>query len=132
QGQVPLITRIVQALYARAGMPVTPTLYRYTRRLTGAWAGVLSLLAAINLGLAMSAVPDGLLAAFGMQPWLPVTHEQWSWCANVSDGGLIGGFFALEYAVRSQLFPPRPYRNALDFMRQMGQLGPAFWRDLLR
>ena len=132
QGQVPLITRIVQALYARAGMPVTPALHRYTRRLTGAWAGVLSLLAAINLGLAMSAVPDGLLAAFGMQPWWPVTHEQWSWCANVADWGLIGGFFALEYAVRSQLFPQRPYRNALDFMRQMGQLGPAFWRDLLR
>jgi uncharacterized membrane protein len=115
-GRVPLIGRIVQALYQRAGMPVTAVLERYTRRLTAAWALVLSLLAAINLGLAMSAVPDG----------------QWSWCANIADWGLIGGFFALEYAVRSRLFPTRPYRNALDFMRQMGQLGPVFWRDLLR
>jgi len=131
-GRVPLIGRIVQALYQRAGMPVTAVLERYTRRLTAAWAVVLSLLAAINLGLAMSAVPDGLLAAFGLQPWWPVTHEQWSWCANIADWGLIGGFFALEYAVRSRLFPTRPYRNALDFMRQMGQLGPVFWRDLLR
>lgn len=131
-GRVPLIQRIVQALYQRAGMPVTAVLECYTRRLTGAWAMVLSLLAAINLVLAMSAVPDGLLAAFGIQPWWPVTHEQWSWCANIADWGLIGGFFALEYAVRSKLFPKRPYRNALDFMRQMGQLGPAFWRDLLR
>lgn len=131
-GRIPLITRIVQALYARADMPVTPVLERYTRRLTAAWAWVLALLAAINLGLAMSAVPDGLLAAFGIQPWWPVTHEQWSWCANIADWGLIGGFFALEYAVRSRLFPQRPYRNALDFVRQMGGLGPAFWRDLLR
>jgi uncharacterized membrane protein len=131
-GQVPLIGRIVQALYLRAGMPVTEALERYTRRLTAAWAMVLSLLAAINLVLAMSAVPNGLLAAFGIQPWWPVTHEQWSWCANIADWGLIGGFFALEYAVRAKLFPKRPYRNAVDFMRQMGQLGPAFWRDLLR
>lgn len=131
-GQVPLITRIVQALHQRAGMPLTAAQERYTRRLSGAWAAVLALLAAINLGLAMSAVPDGLLAAFGVQPWWPVTHEQWSWCANIADWGVIGGFFALEYAVRSRLFPQRPYRNALDFLRQMGQLGPAFWRDLLR
>jgi len=131
-GQVPLITRIVQALYARADMPVTAKLERYTRRLSAAWVAVLVLLASINLGLAMSAVPDGLLAAFGIQPWWPVTHEQWSWCANIADWGLLGGFFALEYAVRSQLFPQRPYRNAWDFARQMGQLGPAFWRDLLR
>ena len=131
-GRIPLITRIVQALYSRAGMPVTAALERYTRRLSAAWALVLVLLAAVNLGLAMSAVPDGLLAAFGIQPWWPVTHEQWSWCANIADWGLIGGFFAVEYAVRSQFFPQRPYRNAWDFLRQMGQLGPAFWRDLLR
>lgn len=131
-GRVPLISRIVQALHQRAGVPVTAVLERYTRRLTAAWALVLGLLASINLVLAMSAVPDGLLAAFGLQPWWPVSHAQWSWCANIADWGLIGGFFALEYAVRARLFPERPYRNALDFARQMGQLGPVFWRDLLR
>lgn len=132
RGRTPLITAIMQALYVRAGMPVTPELKRYTRCLTTAWVAVLVLLAAVNLGLAMSAVPDGLLAAFGIQPWWPVTHEQWSWCANIADWGLIGGFFVAEYVVRQRRFPQRPYRNALDFMRQMGQLGPAFWRDLLR
>lgn len=131
-GQVPLIGRIVQALYQRAAMPVTPALERYTRQLTVAWVIVLGLLAAVNLGLALSAVPDGLLAAFGIQPWWPVSHEQWSWCANIANWGLIGGFFALEYVVRKRLFPLRPYRNVGQFVRQMGQLGPAFWRDLLR
>lgn len=131
-GRVPLITRIVQALHARAGVPVDERLERYTRRLTAAWALLLALLAAINLGLAMSAVPDGLLAAFGRQPRWPLSHAQWSWCANVADWGLIGGFFVAEYALRCRLFPQRPYRSAGQFVRQMGQLGPAFWRDLLR
>ncbi|MGH8053744.1 MAG: ketosynthase [Stenotrophomonas sp.] len=131
-GRTPLISSIVQALHARAGMPMTEALERYSRRLTAAWAVVLTTLAAINLGLAMSAVPSGLLAAFGIQPWWPLSHEQWSWVANIADWGLIGGFFALEYAVRAQLFPQRPYRNVFDFMRQMAQLGPTFWRTLLR
>ncbi len=131
-GRTPLISGIVRALHARAGMPMTEALERYSRRLTAAWALVLTLLASINLALAMSAVPNGLLAAFGIQPWWPLSHEQWSWVANIADWGLIGGFFALEYAVRTRLFPQRPYRNALDFMRQMAQLGPGFWRTLLR
>ncbi|WP_305805751.1 ketosynthase [Stenotrophomonas sp. YIM B06876] len=130
--RVPLIGRIMRALYQHAGMPVTAALERYTRRLTAAWAAVLVLLAALNLGLAASAVPGGLLVTFGLQPWWPVSHAQWSWCANIANWGLIGGFFVLEYAVRTRLFPQRPDRNPAQFARQMAQLGPAFWRDLLR
>jgi hypothetical protein len=26
----------------------------------------------------------------------------------------------------------RPYRNIVDFVRQMAALGPAFWRDFFR
>lgn len=132
RGRTPLITAIMQALYVRAGMPVTADLRRYTRGLTAAWVAVLVLLAVLNVALAMSAVPGGLLAAFGLRPWWPVTHEQWSWCANIANWGLIGGFFVVEFLVRERRFPQRPYRNALDFLRQLGQLGPAFWRDLLR
>lgn len=131
-GRVPLISRIVQALHARAGAPVDDRLECYTRRLTAAWALLLALLAAINLTLAVSVVPDGLLAAFGWQPRWPLSHAQWSWCANIADWGLIGGFFVAEYVLRCRLFPQRPYRSAGQFVRQMGQLGPAFWRDLLR
>ncbi|MGV8960232.1 MAG: ketosynthase [Stenotrophomonas sp.] len=131
-GQVPLITRIMRALYQQAAMPVSVALERYTRRLTTAWVAVLILLAALNLGLAASAVPGGLLVTFGLKPWWPVSHEQWSWCANIADWGLIGGFFVLEYALRTRLFPDRPDRNPVQFARQMAQLGPAFWRDLVR
>lgn len=131
-GQTPLIARIVHALYKRADMPVTAALERYTRRLTWAWVLVLLVLAVVNLVLALSATPDGLLTALGIQPWWPVSHQQWSWFANIANWGLIGGFFVLEYVLRKRYFPVRPYRNAGQFMRQMAQLGSAFWRDLLR
>lgn len=131
-GRVPLIARIVHALHMRAGVPVEVALERYARRLTAAWALLLVVLAAVNLMLAMSVVPDGLLAAFGVNPWWPLDHAQWSWCTNAADWGLIGGFFVAEYVLRCRLFPQRPYRRAGQFVREMGRLGPAFWRDLLR
>lgn len=131
-GKVPLIARIVRALYARAGRSTTAALERYARQLTAAWAAVLVLLAGLNLGLAASAVPGGVPEALGYQPWWPVTHEQWSWCANLINWGLLGGFSVVEYWIRQRRFPDPPYANVVDFGRQLGQLGPAFWKDLLR
>lgn len=131
-GQVPLVTRIVHALHARAGMPVSAAAERYTRRLTAAWALLLLLLAAINLVLALLAEPDGILAAFGIAtPWT-ISHAQWSWFANLACWGLLGGFAALEYQVRMRRFDDHPYRDAGDFVRQLMRLGPGFWRELLR
>ena len=131
-GRTPLIARIVDAVHARAGMPVEPALQGYVRRLTAAWALVLVLLAAINLVLALSVVPGGVLSGLGLQPWWPVSAVQWSWLANVANWGLLGGFGLLEYAWRSWRFPVRPDRNLWHFARLMAGLGPAFWRDLLR
>lgn len=67
-GRVPLITRIVSAMEATEPARLEPDILRYTRRLTGVWAAVLSLLAALNLALALLAVPRGLLAGFGIAP----------------------------------------------------------------
>ena len=131
-GRQPLIARIVEAVHAQAKMPVDAPLRRYVRRLTAAWALVLVLLATLNLVLALSVVPDGLLAGLGYQPWWPVSHTQWSWLANVLNWSLLGGFALLEYFWRSWRFPLRPDRNLLHFARLMAGLGPAFWRDLLR
>ena len=132
KGRVPLITRIVEALYAQACMPMTPALYRYTRQLTFAWALMLGLLAVINLLLALCAVPDGVLAQLGHVPPVSVTSAQWSLFANVLNYGIVGGFFVIEYLLRKRRFPQRPYRNALEFGQQMARLGPHFWNQLLR
>jgi uncharacterized membrane protein len=131
-GRVPLITQMVRALHGQAGLPMTPDLYRYARRLTVLWAVVLALLALVNLLLALAAVPGGLLAQFGYQPPLAVTDEQWSWFANFLTYGVVGGLFCGEYLWRKRVFPQRPYRNFFQFLQQMAQLGPAFWGRLLR
>lgn len=130
-GRVPLITRIVAALDGVPPAQLAPALLSYTRRLTLGWALLLGTLAAINLGLAMLAVPAGLLAAFGVASPLPVTQAQWSWCANVGNYGLIAAFMLVEFQGRQRRFPGR-YHSFLDFLRRMARLGPAFWADLFR
>lgn len=128
-GRTPLISKIVTALEGETAP--TPELMRYTRGLTAAWAWALGLLAAINLVLSSIAVPDGLLAQFGVHAPLTVTQTQWSWFANVFNYGIIGGFFAVEFAIRQRRFPGR-YDNFVDFLKRLRNLGPAFWRDFLR
>ena len=131
-GRVPLITRIVEALNAQAGLPMTPDLYRYTRRLTTVWAVLLAVLALANLLLALCAVPGGMLAQFGYRPPLVVSDEQWSWVANFLNYGIVAGLFCGEYLWRKRVFPQRPYRNFPQFLQQMARLGPGFWSRLMR
>ncbi|MCD9032823.1 ketosynthase [Luteimonas sp. Y-2-2-4F] len=130
-GRQPLIGRIVGALEGRPGEPLAPELAAYTRALTAAWAWLLGLLALFNLFLATIAVPDGLLASLGVAPPVSITRTQWSWFANLLNYGVVLGMFAGEYAYRARRFPGR-YAGFGDFLRRMGALGPAFWRDLLR
>lgn len=130
-GRVPLITRIVAALERTTAADLEPALRSYTRALTAAWATLLSVIGVVNLGLALIATPNGLLAQFGVQSPITVTQTQWSWFANLLDYGIMGGFMAAEYVYRKHRFPGR-YKNVADFARRMAGLGPAFWRDFLR
>lgn len=131
-GRVPLIRKVVAALYGTPPDELSPAHRAYTRRLTLGWGLMLSLLTAINLTLALVAVPDGLLARAGVPAPFTVTAEQWSLVANVANYGLLGVFALVEYQVRRVVFPVRPYRNAAEFVRRMAALGPAFWRDFFR
>ncbi|MEO8366244.1 MAG: ketosynthase [Pseudoxanthomonas sp.] len=132
RGQVPLITQLVEALNGQAGMPMTPELYRYSRRLTAVWAALLAGLAGVNLVLALCAVPGGMLAQFGYRPPLAVSDEQWSWFANFLTYAILAALFCGEYLWRGHVFPQRPYRNFLQFLQQIARLGPAFWGRLMR
>jgi uncharacterized membrane protein len=131
-GHTPLITRLVAAIYAQAGEALSPRHLRYTRRLTALWTSLLALLTALNLVLALIAVPGGVLVELGITPAVQVTPEQWSLLANFAVYGVLGGFMLIEYQVRKRVFPVRPYRNFLEFLRMMGRLGPDFWKDFLR
>lgn len=131
-GREPLIAKVVSALYAQSGMPLSPRHHSYTRHLTLAWALLLALMTLVNLTLALIAVPDGVLAQFGIDAPVTVTNAQWSLIANVANYGVMGGFMLIEFQLRKWVFPVRPYRNAFDFARRMAALGPAFWRDFFR
>ncbi|CAD2251836.1 ketosynthase [Xanthomonas arboricola pv. juglandis] len=131
-GRTPLISRIVEGLYRQAGMPISPEQYRYTRRLTLAWALLLCALTLVNLVLGLCAEPSGVLAQLGYASPLPISDARASLFANLLAYGVVGGFFVGEYLLRGRWFPQRPYRNLPDFLRQMARLGPEFWRDLLR
>ncbi len=128
-GREPIIAKVVGALYARAGMPLSERHRRYTRGLTLAWAVLLGLLTVVNLVLALIAVPDGVLMQLGVRAPVTVTNAQWSLVANIANYGVLGGFALIEYQVRKFVFPVRPYRNIVDFGRQMAALGPAFWQS---
>ena len=131
-GREPLIAKVVGALYAQSGMPLSPRHHRSTRHLTLAWALLLALMTLVNLSLALVAIPDGVLAQFGIDVPVTVTHAQWSLIANIANYGVMGGFMLVEFQLRKWVFPVRPYRNAFDFARRMAALGPAFWRDFFR
>lgn len=131
-GREPIIAKVVGALYARAGMPLSARHRSYTRGLTVAWAVLLTLMTLLNLTLALIAVPDGVLIRLGIEAPMTVTNAQWSLVANIANSGVLGGFALIEYQARKFVFPVRPYRNIVDFGRQLAALGPAFWQDFFR
>ncbi|QDW66853.1 ketosynthase [Luteimonas granuli] len=126
-----LITRIVAALDGTTPATLAPDLLAYSRGLTAAWAVALAVLGLANLALAMVAEPGGLLDSLGLRGPVTITREQWSLFANILTYGIVGGFFAIEFAYRKRRFPGR-HGSFAGFVRQMVGLGPAFWRDFLR
>lgn len=131
-GSAPLISRIVAGLDRCTPAQLAPELRSYTRTLTRFWAALLAGLAIANLVLGIIAVPDGLLARLGHPPVVAVPQVLWSFFANLLNYGIVGAVFVIEYFVRMRLFPDRPYRSLFDFLRRLGALGPAFWRDVMR
>ncbi|GAB1595169.1 ketosynthase [Lysobacter claricitrinus] len=131
-GRVPLISRIVAGLEGCAAADLAPPLKRYTRNLTRLWAIVLLCIGLANCVLGIIAVPDGLLVRLGYAPVVTVPQIVWSWFANLLDYGVAGLLMAVEYVVRMRLFPDRPYKSLSEFIRRLGALGPAFWRDVMR
>jgi hypothetical protein len=129
-GRVPLISRMVAGLDAMPASALPADLRDYTRRLTWAWAILLSILALANLALSCVVVPHGLLPSLGIAPPIAISQTLASWLGWAANLGIMCGFFLAEFTVRQRRFPGR-YRNLLDFVRQMRQLGPAFWRDVM-
>lgn len=122
KGQVPLIERLVRLLHDPQEQ-LDPAIPPYARRLTLAWAILLSGLGVINLLLALYAMPAGIIAALGYDPPVQVPREIWSLFANFLNYLIVAGFFIAEYIYRRRRFPQQPYRNFLDFIRRAAAVG---------
>jgi uncharacterized membrane protein len=117
-GRTPLISQLIRILHASGPSP-EPAVWAYARKLTFAWTAFFATLAVVNLVLAAITVPAGLLVEAGFVPPVSVSPETWSLFANVIGNVLAAAFFAVEYAYRRRRFPQQPYRNMVDFVRQM-------------
>ena len=130
-GKTPLIASIVEVLEGDDADNLPAPLRRYTRGLTLAWTLLLAGLALVNLGLALCAVPGGVLASMGITPPLPVTSTQWSWFANGFNYGIVGAFFVVEFVYRRRCFPERVH-GFRHFASRLARMGPSFWRRALQ
>ena len=131
-GRIPLVGRIAAAVEGCAHVELAPALQAYTRGLTRVWALAPGATGVANLVLGLIAAPDGLLVHLGHPPAIRVPQVTWSWFANLLDYGVAALLMAVEYLVRMRLFPDRAYRTLPQFLRRLGSLGPAFWRDVMR
>jgi uncharacterized membrane protein len=120
--ETPLIERLVRLLHAPEES-IDPAIVRYARRLTLAWTVLFCVMGALNLVLALCAVPSGVLVLMGVDPPVHVSLETWSLFTNLLNYLVAGGFFVAEYAYRSYRFPRQPYRNFLDFVRRSAAVG---------
>lgn len=130
-GRVPLVGRIAAALDGVAWAALPDAVRAYTRRVTLAWALLLSGLAVVDATLALFAFPGGVLAQLGVTPAFAIAEADWSWFANIGDYAVIGGFMLAEYGYRRLRFPMHA-PGLFVFLRRMARLGPSFWREALR
>jgi uncharacterized membrane protein len=102
-GQVPLITRIAEAMDG----PLSPERQRYTRAVTWLWSVVLVLIVLVTIGLLLL--------------WSP---EAWSVFANFLSYCLLGALFVGEYGYRRLRFPQNAPLNFRAFLRSVSSYRP--------
>lgn len=127
-GAEPLVTRFVR-ISEGAAAAADPAVRRYTRAVTRFWAWLLGTLAALALGLALLAVPDGLLAGFGIAPRWPLPRAYWSLWVNGLAYVVLALAFVLEYALRRRLLAHVPRRGFVAFLQELARHWPELRRS---
>ncbi len=95
----PLIARLIAVLESPQRLEL-PRVENYARSLTLAWALLFGAQAALLTVLILCAVPDGLLAAFGVKPPVDVSGSLWRWYLHLGSYATVLGFLIVEYAYR--------------------------------
>jgi uncharacterized membrane protein len=99
RGSEPLIARVIAVLESPERLTL-PRVAGYARSLTLAWAVLLGVQAIVLALLILCAVPDGLLANFGIEPPVAVTGNGWRWYLHLGSYATVLAFLLVEYAFR--------------------------------
>lgn len=123
----PLIARIIEVLEGRERL-TQPRVCGYARGLTLAWALLFGLQAALLTFLLLFAVPDGVLAAFGLTSPLVVTGTAWRWYLHVGSYAIALVFLLAEYAFRRHYLAHLPHAPFARFLARLVRRWPALVR----
>jgi uncharacterized membrane protein len=99
RGREPLIARVIGVVEGTDRLAL-PGVAAYARGLTRAWALLLGAQAIFLSIVILCAVPDGLLARFGIAPPIALAGDGWRWYLHLGAYACVLAFMALEYAWR--------------------------------
>jgi len=130
QGHEPLIARLIGTIEGPERLSL-PRVADYARRLTWAWALLLGAQAIVLTILIACAVPDGLLASFGVRPPFEITGHWWRWYLHLGSYASVLVFMVLEYAYRRWHLRHIPHPSLPTFLVRLARCWPALARSFI-
>lgn len=129
-GSEPLIARLVAVLEspARAALPRVRS---YARTLTWVWAILFGAQALALTGLILCAVPDGLLARFGIAPPLAIGDGYWRWFLNLGSYATSIVLLVCEYAFRRWYLRDIQHASLPVFVSRLVRRWPALAHSVM-
>ena len=129
-GSEPLIVRLIAVLDSPSRVAL-PRVAAYARALTWVWAILLGALAMLLAALIVCAVPDGLLARFGIAPPIAIAGGEWRWYLNLGSYATVLACLVVEYGFRRWYLRHVPHLPLPVFMSRLVQRWPALAHSIL-
>ena len=129
-GSEPLIARLIAVLESPERV-VLPRVAGYARALTWVWAIVLGVQALLLTALIVCAVPDGLLARYGVAPPIAIVGQDWRWFLDLGSYATVLVLLVLEYAFRRWYLRHIPHVSLPLFMGRLVRRWPAIAHSVM-
>ena len=130
-GSEPLITRLIAVVESPARVAL-PRVAGYARALTWTWAIVLGAQAAALTVLIFCAVPDGLLARFGLAPPVAIAGGNWRWFLELGSYATVLALLVAEYAFRRWYLRHIPHVSLPVFIGRLARRWPAVAQSVMQ
>jgi hypothetical protein len=130
-GSEPLIARLIAVVESPARVAL-PRVAGYARALTWTWAIVLGAQAAALTVLIFCAVPDGLLARFGLAPPVAIAGGNWRWFLELGSYATVLALLVAEYAFRRWYLRHIPHVSLPVFIGRLARRWPAVAQSVMQ